>query len=354
MLYPIILPGGLTGGAAQPFAGRTPIIVILVDGQPVAGGFYSVLIKATLVDNEGDEVDRLTIELDDADNQIQRPRKGVTITCQLGYLETGLEDKGLFKVENVTEQGSVSRGQTLTIEAHAEDLRKDAKAEGQKAYEQKTFKQIVDEEAKAMGLEAMVAQELASQLFDWRVRWNTSRLDLLTRLADELGGIVKPAGGKLIVQKRGSGKSASGQELPPLLIQRTDCSEWSGKPVGRLEYGQVVTYWTDPKTGKQRTVKTPTERKGPDFTIREPYPDEKAAKRAGEAQVGKLNRGSSEASFTTYGIAHAGAGQKALTIDFSESLNGDWVIATVTHEFSTGGYTTEIEVKSPETGRKDE
>jgi phage protein D len=358
MFYPVTLANGLPGGVGGEFiAGRRPIIVILMDGKPVSAGFYSVLISATLVDNEGDEVDRLTIEIDDAGNQIERPRKGGTITCQMGYLETGLVDKGRFKVENVTEQGSVDRGQTLTIEAHAEDLRKDAKAAGQKAYEEKTFREIVDEEARAMGLEAVVAPELASQRFDWRVRWNASRLDFLTRLADEIGGIVKPAGGKLIVQKRGSGKSASGQDLPQLIIRRSDCSEWSGKPVGRMEYGQVVAYWTDPATGKQLRVKTPTERKGPDFTIREPFPDEKAARRAAEAQVGKLNRGTGSASFTLYGNPAAAAGQKALAVGFSSSLAGEWVTATVTHTFKagpSGGYTTEIEVKAPESGRKDE
>lgn len=334
--------------------GRTPIIILTVDGKPVSGVFYALLISATLVDNEGDEVDRLTLELDDANNQIERPRKGATITCQMGFAETGVVDKGRYKVENVTEQGSVDRGQTLTIEAHAEDLRKDAKASGQKAYEHKTFKQIVDDEAKAMGLEAMVAPELASQTFDWRVRWNTSRLDFLTRLADEIGGIVKPAGGKLVVQKRGSGKSASGIDLPELVISRSDCSEWTGKPVGRMEYGQVVTYWTDPGTGKQQTVKSPTGRKGPDFTIREPFADEKAAKRAGEAQVGKLNRGTGEASFTTVGNPNAAAGQKAVAVGFSVTLSGEWVTSTVTHNFKagpSGGYTTEISVKSGEKGR---
>ncbi len=358
MLYPVTLANGLLGGAGGALTvGRTPVIIILVDGKPVSAGFYSLLISATLVDNEGDEVDRLTIELDDADNQIERPRKGVIITCQMGYIETGIVDKGRFKVENVTEQGSVDRGQTLTIEAHAEDLRKDAKAAGQKAYEGKTFKEIVEEEAKAMGLAAVVAPELAEQRFDWRVRWSASRLDFLTRLADEVGGIVKPAGGKLIVQKRGSGKSASGQDLPTLIIRRSDCSEWSGKPVGRMEYGQVVTYWTDPATGKQRTVKSPTQRKGPDFTVREPFPDEKAAKRAGEAQVGKLNRGTGEASFTMYGNPAAAAGQEALAVGFSTSLSGVWVTSTVTQLFksgSSGGYTTEVEVKAPESGKKEE
>jgi uncharacterized protein len=331
--------------------GITPVLEIDVDGKPVSGVFFSVLVSATLVDNEGDEVDRLTIVLDDAENQIERPRKGAVITVRLGYAETGVVDKGRFKVENVTEEGSVERGEMLTIEAHAEDLRKDAKGAGQKGYENKSLKDIVETEAKAMGLQAVVAPELASHVFDWRVRWNQSRIDFLTRLADEVGGVLKPAGGKLVVQKRGSGKSASGQEMPQLVILRANCSTWKGKPVGRMQYGNVVTYWTDPKTGKQQTVKSPTERKGPDFTIREPFPDEKAAKRAGEAQVGKLNRQSGEANFTMYGDPLAAAGQKAMAVGFSPTLSGEWVVSTVTHEFKggeSGGYTTEVDCKSPD------
>lgn len=326
--------------------GFTPVFELEVDGQPVSGDFFSVLISATLVDNEGDEVDTLTIRLDDRDNAIAIPRKGAVLTPRFGYAETGVVDKGRFTAENVAIECDVTRGHVLVIEANAADLRKGTKGAGQKAYEQKTFREIVETEAKAMGFQAVVDADLASHVFDWRVRWNASRIDFLTRLADEIGGIVKPAGGKLIVQKRGGGKSASGKELPPLLIVPNDCSAWRGRPVGRLEYGKVISYWTDPKTGEQKKVTTPTGQEGPEWTIREPYPNEREAKKAGEAQVGRLNRGTGEATFTCYGRPEAMAGQPVQAVGFRDGLEGDYTATTVTHSFGDDGYITEIECKS--------
>ena len=337
--------------------GYTPIFELEVDGRPVAGAFYNLLVDATHVDNEGDEVDRLTIRLDDRLNRIELPRKGAVLVPRFGYRETGVVDKGVFKVENVGIEADVERGEFIIIEANAADLRKDAKGEGQKDHQGKSFGEIVSAEAKAMGMQAVVAPELASIPFVWRMRWNQSRLDFVTRLADEVGGIVKPAGGKLIVQKRGSGKSASGEDIPPLMISRGDCSAWRAKPEGRMQYSEVITYFTDPKTGQQRRGRAVTKRQGPSFTIREPFPNEAAARAAAEAKAGQLNRSASDVSFTLYGNPFAKAGQRLIASGFREGVDGSFTISTCTNEFKGGeggGYTTEIDCKAPDEAKEGE
>lgn len=336
--------------------GFTPVLEIDIDGQPIASVFWSILVSCTITDNEGEEVDTISLKLDDRGNAIALPRKGAIISARIGFREAlPLIDKGRFKVTKFPIEGDVESGEFLHIEGEAVDLRKEAKGEGRKAYKDKTFGQIVREEAKAMGLEAVIPPNLDSITFDYRLRWNQSRVDFLTRLANEVGGILKPAGGKLIVQERGSGKSASGKDLPPIIILKSDCKSWSGDPSGRMEYGEVQTGWRDPKTGKLRLEKRPTGLQGPARIIREEFPDRKRALKAGEAETGRINRETGNASFVMYGRPDAQAGAPVVAEGFRSGLRGEWRATKVTHTFEpgeSGGYTTTISVKAKEDGKR--
>lgn len=336
--------------------GFTPVLEIDVDGKPIAAAFWSLLVSCTITDNEGEEVDTISLKLDDRGNAIALPRKGAIITARIGYKESlPLIDKGRFKVTKFPIEGSVEGGEFLHIEGEAVDLRKEAKGEGRKAYQNSTVGKIIKAEANAMGLDAVVPPELDSIPIDYRLRWHQSRIDFVTRLANEVGGIVKPAGGKLIVQARGSGKSASGKELPILTINKSDCLSWSGDPSGRMQYGDVQTTWRDPKTGKQKTEKLPTGLEGPARILRETYPDQKRAQKAAEAEKGRVNRETGNASFVMYGRPDAQAGAPVVAVGFRSGLRGDWRASTVTHVFEagdSGGYKTTISVKAREDGKR--
>jgi hypothetical protein len=334
--------------------GMTPILEVTVDGQPVAGAFYSRLVVARLRDNEGQEADTFSCDLDDRDNAIALPRKGATLAVQIGYRETGLFDKGAFKLESVAIIGSVRGGELIRLSAKAADLRKDVKAEGAKAYEQKTVKEIIEAEAKAMGLPAIIDDAIGAIQIPYRLRLDQSHIDFVTALADEVGGIVKPAGGKLVVQKRGSGKSAGGQPLEPITIYRSDCSEWSIEPDGRMQYGRVEAHWTDPETGERRVHREPTGLDGPPFVVREPFQDRRTAETGAKAETGRLNRQTGNGRFTMYGRPGAQAGAPVQLFDFRSGAEGEWRAATVEHVFEpgpNGGYTTEIEIKAKEDGK---
>jgi uncharacterized protein len=335
--------------------GFTPEIEVSVDGKPVADSFYTVLVEARHRDNEGQEADTLDLTFDDRDNQIELPRKGAEITLKLGYKETGLYDKGRFVVEKASIRGSVSQGQTIAVSAKAADLRKDVKAEGSKAYEGKLFKDIVEEEAAAMGLKAHLDGEVGDISFDYRLKIDQSGIDFLTALADEVGAVLKPAGGKLVVQKRGSAKSAGGQPLEAIEIFRSDCSEWEIEPDGRMQYGRIEAQWTDPDTGKRRTHKKDTGLKGPPFVLREAYQDEKSAKKAAEAEAGRLNRQTGSGSFTIWGRPGAQAGAPVMLSGFRSGAEGEWRASVVENVFKPGpggGYVTTVEIKAKEDGKK--
>lgn len=335
--------------------GMTPVIEVTIDGNPVASAFFTVLVEARHRDNEGQEADTLDLTFDDRENQIPLPRKGAEIGFKIGYKEIGVFDKGTFKVEKASIRGSVQQGEFIIVSAKAADLRKDVKAEGTKAYENKKLEEIVKDEAEAMALKAVTDAELGKIDFDYRLKHDQSGMDFLTALADEVGAIVKPAGGKLVFQKRGSGKSAGGQTLETILILRSDCSEWEIEPDGRMQYGRVEASWTDPKTGKRKTHKHDTGLQGPPFVIREGFQDEKSAKKAAEAEGGRLNRQTGSGSFTIYGRPGAQAGAPVTLEGFRSGAQGEWRATSIENVFRPGPsglYETIVEIKAKEDGKK--
>ena len=72
----------------------------------------------------------------------------------------------------------------------------------------------------------MVAPALENIEIPYRLRWRQSPLDFATDLADEIGGILKPKAGKLVVMERGAGQSASGRTLPPILMRHDPSFEY--------------------------------------------------------------------------------------------------------------------------------
>ena len=333
-------------------AGFTPILLVTVDGQPVATPFYSRLVELKLRDEEGDAVDSLTLKFDDADNAVALPRKGARIAVSLGYKETGLVDKGMFQVETTPIEGDVDSGEFISVTANAVDLRKDAKGEGSKAYENKSLGAIVRAEAAKMKVSAVIAPELDGVQIDYELRNGQSHIDFVSRLVGEYGGLAKFAGGKLIIQKRGGAQSGSGQALAPIIIRKSDCKSWRITPEGRMQYGEIQAHWLDKVSGKRKTEKLKTGLQGPSFTLREDFSDQSRAKKGAEAEKGRLNRSTGNGSFEMFGRPEAQAGAPVQTIGFRDGISGDWIASAVEHAFTPGGgYITTVDVKSKDDGK---
>lgn len=337
--------------------GYTPQISIKVRGKEVSDGFYGRLIKATIRDEEGQTSDKLTIELDDDLNAIEIPAKGDMLAVSLGYRETGLVSMGLFEFQSYGIKGG-EEGEFVTLQAQGANLRKGEKAGGRESFEGKTFGEIARELAKREGLEAVIDATLDKIKVPYIARIGQSPLDFLTRLADRHNGIVKRAGGKLAISGRGSGKSAGGSQVPPILISRSRdvVVDWEITSDPRPLYGEVQAAWIDQKTGKREVEKAETGFDGPKHPLRHPFPSKDEAKAAAEAEAARLSTATGEGHFTLYGRPEASAGADVIASGFRTEARGPWRCPAVDHTFTSGrsgGYTTKVEVKAPEKGKKE-
>lgn len=340
----------------MPFAlvgrdGFTPMIRITVDGQEVAGPFYSLLIKATVRDEAGQKSDQLTIDLDDPGNQIQKPREKARFEVWLGYKETGLVKVGTYEMQSFTRKWG-DDGETVTIQASAADLKKQLKGSGREHFEDKTFGEIVETIAKRNGLTASVDPELAKTKIKYRARVDSSDIDFLTTMADEFDAVVKPMGSRLVATTRGKGKSAGGESLPPIEIAKADTSSGELAPDARAQYGKVRTSYIDQKTGKRVSETAETGLDGPTFTVRDPLPSSELAKKKGQAEARRLTRNTADGSVTlAKGRPEAQAEADVILGDgFPSDVAGAYRADAVEHTFDDNGFRTKIEIKAKEDG----
>ncbi|MDX3805150.1 MAG: contractile injection system protein, VgrG/Pvc8 family [Bosea sp. (in: a-proteobacteria)] len=337
---------------SQPNAlGYTPVISIEVNGREVAAGFYGRLIKATLTDQAGQESDKITFDLDDADNAIVVPPPKATIVVKLGYKETGLVPKGTFELQPIAFKGDADAGETLTIQASAADLKRKLKGKGRESFSNKSVKEIADTIAGRNGMTAHVDPAIANHKFDFRARVDVSEIDFLTTLCDELDAVVKPMGDKLVISQKGAAKSVSGLALPVIRIEKWDCADWEVTPDGRVEYGSVKAAWIDQKTGKRELAEAKTGLEGPETVLRSPYPTKEQAEKAAMAEARRLTRRSGSGNFKLYGRPDAQAEADVIAGEsFRKEIAGAWRADSVEHAFESSGFTTTVNIAAKEDG----
>jgi len=332
--------------------GWTPLISVSVNGREVAAGFYARLIRATLRDEAGQSSDRLTLDLDDAENAIALPPPKATIVVSGGLKQGGLVRLGTYELQSIALKGDAESGETISIQASGADLKRKLKGVGREHFEDRTVEEIVQTIAGRNGMSARVDAELGRIKLTYRARLDVSEIDFLTTLADEHDAVVKPMGDRLVMTKRGSGQSAGGEALPPILIEKWQCSSWEVSPEGRAQYETVKAGFIDQTTGKRRTVEAKTGLKGPSFTLKSPYPNEEQAQKAAQAEARRLTRNTGEGWFDlARGRFDAQAEAEVIAgASFREGIAGSWRADAVEHAFDENGWRSKVEVKSKEDG----
>lgn len=184
-------------------------------------------------------------------------------------------------------------------------------------------------------------------------------MNLLTRLARELGAVAKPVDGRLVVVPRGA-QTVTGAALPTVVICDPENSSGRVTIQERNDYQLVVAYWFN--EAEQRKVPVVTgivagavsvygnapdnageanedadSQAGPRYIIRKTHTDQKSAQEAATAQLKKLQRGKSTMSITrplTPGMVAEG---RIDVHNHRASANRLWQVESVMHVIGSGG-----------------
>lgn len=188
-----------------------PAFRIVVDGEDRTAVIADRLLSLMVADEDGSKADRVEIELDNRDGRIAFPELEARLEVSLGFAGAPLALMGVYAVDGVSGRGPL---RTLGITATAADLKGDIRAPRTRSWEDRTLPDIVSTIAGEAGLKPVTGESLRDIGWPFLAQTAESNLHFLTRIAGELDATCKPAGGALIVQRRGEGKTAAGDADP--------------------------------------------------------------------------------------------------------------------------------------------
>ena len=321
----------------------TPAFRITVGGQDASGAVGDRLLSITVTDNDGGTADQVVIDLDDRDGRIAMPDMEAKLEVSLGFKGQALALLGVFAVDGVGGEGPAG---AMRITGTAADLKSDIRAPRTRAWEGKTLSDIVRTIAGEAKLKPVVGASVASAAWEYLAQTAESNLNFLTRIAATLDATAKPAGGALIVQRRGEGKTAAGDVLTPPVITPARLARWTWTLDGREVYGAVEAQWCNVNGGalNKITVGSGTPRRA----LRHVYQSEAEARRAAQATLSGAARAAMSVSAELSGFEPrllAGATAQLAGPGLRPELAGEWQITKVTHRLDASGLITSFEGK---------
>lgn len=328
-----------------------PVYRLVANGGDITAKIQERLMSLNLSDSTGYESDMLEFTLADDEpmNPIQMPETGAELELFLGY-DLMTQRMGLFIVDEVELAGWPG---TMTIRARAAtyDKSKGGKTDLQTQKSRSwtagtTFGDMIKKIAEEHGMEAAVAASMAKIVLPHIDQADESDLNLLLRIAKKYDGVVKPSGGKITVTKRGEGKTASGEELPKITLNATDCTAFRLTSQKRENAGTVVATYQLTKKAARYEVKVgegePVKRIG------KHYPTKEMALDAAKAELAKRQRNQVTVSVSMPGDPSLAAECTLVLAGFREGVDGEWLITRVDHRLDDGaGYACDVEATKP-------
>ncbi|MBI5917805.1 MAG: peptidoglycan-binding protein [Nitrosomonadales bacterium] len=224
---------------------------VIVDGRDISAIVHGRLISLTLTDNRGFEADQLDLVLDDSDGKLDLPPRGAEVSLAIGWEETGLVDKGLYTVDEVSHSGAPDQ---LTLRARSADLRNGLTTQRERSWHLTTLRDIVNTIATENDLTPVIASSLAGQFIEHLDQTNESSANLLTRLARDFDAIATVKNGRLLFMPAAGGVSASGKPLPAITITRRSGDQHHFSIADRDTYSAVKATYYNTSTGVKGEV----------------------------------------------------------------------------------------------------
>lgn len=350
----------------------TPVAVLQINGQPFGTLTMSRIISVQLADNRGFEADELTIELADHDGRVAIPPQNSLIRCWLGYKETGVVDKGVYKMSEFTHSGSPDK---LSLTARAADLADTLAQQEDKSWHKTTVHAIVDAIAKKHGYPAKISDSYKAAAIAHIDQTGESDASFLTRLAQDHDAIATIKNGTLLFMPQGQAQTAGGQPMPPLHITRQSGDSHSFTFSSTDAYNAVRAYYTAPKTGKKtevlinaenvvpvqstqktkrsksRSVKTTQAISAEGLkikTLRHLYASQATAENGARAAYKRIKRGAAEFKINlAQGRPDVSPETPVSVAGFKAEIDAErWLIKRIAHTLNDSGYTAAIELEA--------
>lgn len=327
-----------------------PRYQIKANSADITATIAARLVSLRYTDEAGLESDALELVLADHDPaaRVQLPATGAELALAIGY-QGALQEVGLFVVDELELSGWPEQ---MTIRARAAVFEASKGGKGQLQSQKTrdwekgtTIGAMARTIAAEHGLEAVVAPALDKIELPHTDQMNESDINFLVRILKKYDGLVKPAGGKLVVAKRGQAKSATGKALPAVQLTPRDVGSYRVTMARRETSGMVVAFWH--ATRQSERIQVQVGSGDPVTELKRFFPTEAQALAAARAEYDRRARKAGTLSLTLPGRADVMAEGPLVLAGFRPGVDGDWVVTRAEHSIDAGGYQTSIEAERP-------
>lgn len=330
---------------------RKPIVKIIgQSGTDLVPGWGPALISVKFTDNDGGEADEMEAVFAVSPPFPDSPAEKTRYRLFYGWDQGALRDAGQFTYQSDALSGDPEAGYMMTITSRASDFIDADKAADTEHFEDTTAGEIFKKLASRTGKAAVIDPDIASVKIPYRLRHHQSMAGFANELAEEMGGTLKFAGGKMIVSKRGNGTTASGNTLPPIIVRFDQTHSFEVTTEGRSRYAEVGASYFDPSEGVQKLFEGTSIGSGSSFLSLHPARSQSEADLAGQAQGDEQARDSASGSVECDGDANAMAGAPVLLSGFGASRDASQLVASsIEHSFTfddNGGWVMSITLGS--------
>lgn len=329
---------------------RTPIIRLTANNEPLDTAIMARLMDVTVTDNKSGESDELTITLDDHDDLLAMPKRGVKLQCWMGYIDAGIHDMGIYTVDSVSWSGTPDK---YTIKAKSADMKGSLKTTRSQSYHDRTLGEIAKQVATRHELELAMAASLSTIDVGHIDQTDESDIHLLTRLCWQFGAVVNVKHGKLLIFQPYENKTVSGRSLTLTVVQRDKGDQFNFSIEDRQgDVDNVQASYQDKTKAKKVTVDTNKSGQKPK-KLKGNFKDEKTATAAAHAEKKRIE--GEQAKFSI----NCAFGYPAITTEspielqgFKQEIDGlKWTVDKATHSYSKSqGLTTSLDLTAPING----
>jgi hypothetical protein len=341
---------GDQGAEGEREAIKMPIAIwkVTLDGEDLTDAVAPRLISLSIAEKRGDEADQLDLVLHDTDGKLEIPPKGAVLKVQMGWrqgsdLPLGLIDKGSFKVDEANWRGPPDQ---ITIRARSVDMGDGWRVRRERSFVGKSVTDVIGAIASDNGLQPKIEAGLGAKIIPALGSAPKSDAALLRMLGKRFDAVATVKEATLIFAPMGSGKTASGSDLPSETIARNQTIDADYSRIDQNDRSGVTAAYHDSKTGKQKTMKVVAGAQGKDGKpagkpkrLRKVYASEEAAKQAIDAENSRLARAKAKCSIKlAYGRPDIFP-EKPITLEgFKAEIDaGKWMVTECTHTMDGGG-----------------
>lgn len=302
------------------------------------------LVSLTLTDKSGMEADELQIVLTDHDGNLAIPPRGEKINCKIGWKHKPLADKGVFIVDETRHSGPPD---IITIMARSADFTEGLKTQKERSFHQTTLGEIINTIASDNNLTPRISSELQNIAISHIDQTTESDANFLTRLTKDYDALASIKNQNLIVMPLGSTTTPAGVPIPVVNITRQSGDSHTFTETERQsQHTGVIAWFNDTEQAKK--IEVLHGEYGTVKTLRRIYQDEPTATAAAKAEFQRLKRSARQLQLNiAIGLETLFPETPVNVSGFKSNINdAKWHIKTVTHEISTNGFTSKIQLEN--------